>query len=52
MVDRQLSAVEQTMRREVQQVDDAEQREEAHQRLVEELLRRPARSEMRNDRPS
>jgi hypothetical protein len=31
------------MRLEAQEVNDAAQRKEAHQRLVEELLRRPAR---------
>jgi predicted DNA-binding mobile mystery protein A len=40
---RQLASVEQTMRLEAQGVEDPTQREQAHQRLVEKLLRRPAR---------
>jgi predicted DNA-binding mobile mystery protein A len=43
IAERQLASVEQTMRLEAQEVDDKTQRKEAHQRLVEELLRRPAR---------
>ena len=41
--DRQLDAVEQTMRLEAQGVDDKTTRKNAHLRLVEQLLRRPAR---------
>jgi len=40
---RQLASVEQTMRLEAQGVPDKAQHTEAHQRLVERLLRRPAR---------
>ncbi len=43
IAERQLTSVEQTMRLEAQGVADKEQRTEAHQRLVEKLLRRPAR---------
>jgi len=43
VAERQLTSVEQTMRLEAQGVNDKAQREEAHQRLVEKLLRRPAR---------
>jgi predicted DNA-binding mobile mystery protein A len=39
----QLASVEQTMRLEAQGVTDKTQRKEAHARLVEKLLRRPAR---------
>jgi predicted DNA-binding mobile mystery protein A len=39
----QLASVEQTMRLEAQGVTDKAQHTEAHQRLVERLLRRPAR---------
>jgi predicted DNA-binding mobile mystery protein A len=39
----QLAAVEQTMRLEAQGVEDDALHQEAHQRLVEKLLRRPAR---------
>jgi predicted DNA-binding mobile mystery protein A len=39
----QLASVEQTMRLEAQGVNDKALHEEAHQRLVEKLLRRPAR---------
>ena len=41
--ERQLAFVEHTMRLEAQGVDDIAQHNEAHQRLVEQLLRRPAR---------
>ena len=40
---RQLSSIEPTMRLEAQGVTDKAQHTEAHQRLVEKLLRRPAR---------
>jgi predicted DNA-binding mobile mystery protein A len=43
IADRQLASVEQTMRLEAQGVNDETQHQEAHQRLVENLLRRPAR---------
>jgi predicted DNA-binding mobile mystery protein A len=43
IAERQLASVEQTMRLEAQGVDDKAQHTEAHQRLVENLLRRPAR---------
>jgi predicted DNA-binding mobile mystery protein A len=39
----QLAAVDQTMRLEAQEVTDQASRNEAHQKLVEELLKRPAR---------
>ncbi len=47
VAERQLASVEQTMRLEAQGVNDKAQREEAHQRLVEKLLRRPARAAQR-----
>ncbi len=43
VADRQLEFVEQTMRLEAQGVDDKTSRQNAHLRLVQELLRRPAR---------
>jgi predicted DNA-binding mobile mystery protein A len=43
IADQQLASVEQTMRLEAQGVDDKALRQEAHQALVEKLLRRPAR---------
>jgi predicted DNA-binding mobile mystery protein A len=43
VAERQLAAVEHTMRLEAQGVNDTEQHKQAHQRLVEQLLRRPAR---------
>jgi predicted DNA-binding mobile mystery protein A len=43
IADQQLAFVEQTMRLEEQEVSDKALRNEAHQRLVEKLLRRPAR---------
>jgi predicted DNA-binding mobile mystery protein A len=43
IADQQLASVEQTMRLEAQGVNDKELHQEAHQRLVEKLLRRPAR---------
>lgn len=43
LADRKLASVQQTMRLEDQEVHDARSRKEAHQRLVEDLLRRPAR---------
>jgi len=43
VAERQLASVEQTMRLEAQGVNDKAQRHEARQRLVEKLLRRPAR---------
>jgi predicted DNA-binding mobile mystery protein A len=43
VADQQLAAVEQTMRLEAQGVDDRALHQEAHQQLVEKLLRRPAR---------
>jgi predicted DNA-binding mobile mystery protein A len=43
VAERQLASVEQTMRLEAQGVKDKTQREESHRRLVEKLLRRPAR---------
>ena len=42
IAERQLSSVEQSMRLEAQGVDDEEQRKRTRQRLVHELLRRPA----------
>jgi|SRR5215471_19286182 len=43
IAERQLASVEQTMRLEAQGVNDKARRQEAHQRLVDNLLRRPAR---------
>jgi predicted DNA-binding mobile mystery protein A len=43
VADRQLASVEQTMRLEAQEVTDETRRREAHQVLIEGLLRRPAR---------
>lgn len=43
MADRQLAAVDQTMRLEAQGVTDKARQKEAHQRLVADLLSRPAR---------
>jgi predicted DNA-binding mobile mystery protein A len=43
VADQQLAAVEQTMRLEAQGVDNRALHQEAHQQLVEKLLRRPAR---------
>lgn len=43
VADQQLASVEQTMRLEAQGVNDAAQRQDARRRLVENLLRRPAR---------
>jgi predicted DNA-binding mobile mystery protein A len=43
LADQQLAAVEQTMRLEAQEVSDNTVREEAHERLVDKLLSRPAR---------
>jgi predicted DNA-binding mobile mystery protein A len=43
IADQQLASVEQSMRLEGQGVNDKAQHQEAHQRLVERLLRRPAR---------
>lgn len=43
IAERQLASIEQTMRLEAQGVTDKAQHKEAHQRLVEKLLRRPAR---------
>jgi predicted DNA-binding mobile mystery protein A len=43
VAEQQLASVEQTMRLEAQGVNDAGQRQEARQRLVAKLLRRPAR---------
>ena len=43
IADRQLASVEQTMRLEDQGVPGEDRQDEARQRLVEELLRRPAR---------
>jgi predicted DNA-binding mobile mystery protein A len=43
IADHQLASVEQTMRLEAQGVNDKAQHHEAHQRLIEKLLRRPAR---------
>jgi hypothetical protein len=43
IAERQLAAVEHTMRLEVQEVTDKTQHTAAHRRLVEKLLRRPAR---------
>ena len=43
IAERQLASIEQTTRLEAQGVADKAQHKEAHQRLVEKLLRRPAR---------
>jgi predicted DNA-binding mobile mystery protein A len=43
VADRRLASVEQTMRLEAQEVTDKTHRKESHQRLVDQLLRRPAR---------
>jgi predicted DNA-binding mobile mystery protein A len=43
IADRQLASVEQTMRLEAQGVSDKARRNETHQRIVEQILRRPAR---------
>jgi predicted DNA-binding mobile mystery protein A len=43
VANRQLSSVQQTMRLEAQEVTDTGQQKEAHQKLVDNLLRRPAR---------
>jgi predicted DNA-binding mobile mystery protein A len=43
VADRQLASVEQTMRLEAQEVTDRTRREEAHRKVVDNLLRRPAR---------
>lgn len=43
VAERQLASVEQTMRLEAQEVPDKKQRTEAHELLVEKLLRSPAR---------
>jgi predicted DNA-binding mobile mystery protein A len=43
IAERQLASIEQTMRLEAQEVTDKKQHTEAHQRLVEQLLRHPAR---------
>jgi predicted DNA-binding mobile mystery protein A len=43
VAERQLTSVEQTMRLEEQGVNDETQHQQSHQRLVEQLLRRPAR---------
>jgi predicted DNA-binding mobile mystery protein A len=43
VAERQLASVEQTMRLEAQGVSDKKRRTEAHHKLVEKLLRRPAR---------
>jgi predicted DNA-binding mobile mystery protein A len=43
MADRQLASVDQTMRLEAQGVTDKARQKEAHQRLVADLLSRPAR---------
>ena len=43
LADRQLASVEQTMRLEAQAVSDEGQREESRQKVVERLLRHPAR---------
>jgi predicted DNA-binding mobile mystery protein A len=43
VAERQLASVEQTMRLEAQEVTDKKQRTEAHELLVEKLLRSPAR---------
>jgi predicted DNA-binding mobile mystery protein A len=43
IAEQQLASVEQTMRLEAQEVSDKALRQEAHQQVVERLLRRPAR---------
>jgi len=43
IADRQLAAVEQTMRLEAQGVNDQALRKQARQQLAKDLLRRPAR---------
>lgn len=43
LAERKLASIRQTMRLEAQEVHDTSSQKEAHQRLVEELLRRPAR---------
>ena len=43
VAERQLTSVEQTMRLEAQGVNNKTQHQESHQRLVEKLMRRPAR---------
>jgi predicted DNA-binding mobile mystery protein A len=43
LADRQVAAVEQTMRLEAQGINDQSQRKEARQELAKDLLRRPAR---------
>jgi hypothetical protein len=43
VAERQLTSVEQTMRLEAQGVNNKTQHQESHRRLVEKLLRRPAR---------
>jgi predicted DNA-binding mobile mystery protein A len=43
IADRQLASVEQTMRLEDQGVSDKARQSEAHERFVQELLRKPAR---------
>jgi hypothetical protein len=43
MADRQLASVDQTMRLEAQGVTSKARQKEAHQQLVDGLLRRPAR---------
>ena len=43
LAERQLASVEQTMTLEAQKVESKARRKETHQRLVKELLRRPAR---------
>jgi predicted DNA-binding mobile mystery protein A len=43
VAERQLSAVEQTMRLEMQEVDNDQQRDKTRRRLADDLLQRPAR---------
>lgn len=43
IADRQLASVQQTMRLEAQEVTDKSQQKDAHEKLVGNLLRRPAR---------
>jgi predicted DNA-binding mobile mystery protein A len=43
IADRQLASVQQTMRLEAQEVNDRARAKEAHQKVVDNLLRRPAR---------
>jgi len=43
IADKQLASVQQTMRLEAQEVTDKRQQKNAHQKLVADLLRRPAR---------